>query len=150
VGLIRAARALDSSRIETRFLGQLTNGDVLGYYRDNPVDVFVNSSISEGVPVAMMEACAHGVPIAAPAVGGIPELVDGSSGMTFSENAEPSVIARAILDTVEDPSTHAALRAGARRTFERTCKADVNYRAFAAKLRAIREGSRTQLHGAGS
>ena len=44
-------------------------------------DVFVMTSFAEGVPVALMEAMAFGVPVVAPRITGIPELVtDGVSG----------------------------------------------------------------------
>ena len=44
-------------------------------------DVFVMTSFAEGVPVVLMEAMAFGVPVVAPRITGIPELVmDGVSG----------------------------------------------------------------------
>jgi glycosyltransferase involved in cell wall biosynthesis len=48
-------------------------------------DVFVLSSFMEGLPVAIMEAFALEIPVIAPNVGGIAELVeDGVSGLLFS------------------------------------------------------------------
>ncbi len=48
-------------------------------------DIFVISSFMEGLPVVLMEALAIKVPVIAPCVAGIPELVtDGKSGLLFS------------------------------------------------------------------
>lgn len=48
-------------------------------------DVFALSSFMEGLPVVLMEALAVGVPVVAPAVAGVPELVEpGRTGLLFS------------------------------------------------------------------
>jgi glycosyltransferase involved in cell wall biosynthesis len=49
------------------------------------MDVFALTSRSEGFPVSLLEAWAAGVPIAAPRVGGIPDIVaDGQTGLLFA------------------------------------------------------------------
>lgn len=48
-------------------------------------DAFAMSSFMEGLPVVIMEALAMGVPVIAPAVAGIPELVvHGETGLLFA------------------------------------------------------------------
>jgi len=48
----------------------LPHNDVLNYYASNPVDVFINTSSSEGLPVSIMEAMSFGIPVIATNVGG--------------------------------------------------------------------------------
>lgn len=63
------------------FTGNLPNAAVERLYAEQPVDVFVNTSRMEGLPVSIMEAMRFGIPVIAPTVGGIPELVDDEVGI---------------------------------------------------------------------
>jgi len=61
-------------------LGFQTHDKVAGLL--NQADVLVLPSLSEGIPVAVMEGMASGLPIVATAVTGVPELVeDGITGL---------------------------------------------------------------------
>jgi len=58
--------------------------------------VLVLASLSEGVPVTLMEAMMHGCPVVATRVGGVPELVqDGRSGLV-AEPGDPPALADAL------------------------------------------------------
>jgi len=47
-------------------------------------DIYVHPSLSEGLGVSIMEACASGLPVVASKTGGIPEIVkDGMNGLLF-------------------------------------------------------------------
>lgn len=48
----------------------LGNQLVYDFYRNNDVDVFVNLSESEGIPVSIIETISFGVPVVATDVGG--------------------------------------------------------------------------------
>ncbi|MFV0260110.1 MAG: glycosyltransferase family 4 protein [Acidimicrobiales bacterium] len=61
------------------FLGELPPAEVSERLAD--ADVFCLPSFAEGLPVAIMEAMARGVPVVATSIAGIPELVvDGVTG----------------------------------------------------------------------
>jgi len=75
--------------IKYKFLGRLKNEAVYKYYKYRNVDLFINVSSSEGIPVSIMEACSFGIPIIATSVGGTPEIVNNDNGFLLSSN--PSI-----------------------------------------------------------
>ncbi|MCB9616397.1 MAG: glycosyltransferase family 4 protein [Sandaracinus sp.] len=81
--IIEAAIAEHGLADRVRLLGQMTERDVLTEVANS--DALVVSSLMEGLPVVLMEAMAIGVPVIAPAVGGIPELVEHDvTGLIFT------------------------------------------------------------------
>lgn len=97
---------------------------LLGYRPDavrvlSGADALVMSSHHEGLPVAIMEARALGLPVLATAVGGIPSAVtDGVDGMLVPPHA-PEQLAKAMCRFADDPSLRDLLRAGASEQAER-------------------------------
>lgn len=81
------------------FLGE--RRDVPSVLRD--VDIYVQGSLWEGFPNAILEAMAAGLPVVATAVGGVPELVeDGETGVLVPPN-DPRAMADVVLALIEDP-----------------------------------------------
>ena len=75
-------------------------------------DLFVLASGHEGLPVAVMEALALGVPVVATRVGGLPEVVtDGVDGLLVPPG-DPAALAAAIR-RASRPDERARLAAGA-------------------------------------
>jgi glycosyltransferase involved in cell wall biosynthesis len=74
---------------------------LLGWTRDLPriyadVDVVALSSVNEGTPVTLVEAMASGVPVAATAVGGVPDLLAGGARGELAPVRDPAALADAI------------------------------------------------------
>lgn len=86
------------ANLTAQFPGTIDNAAVRELLATRAVDVFVNTSESEGVPVSIMEAMAFGVPALAPAVGGIGELVpaSGPGGALFGEAPDAEEVAAAL------------------------------------------------------
>ncbi len=79
------------------------------------MDIWVMSSIREGLPVALLEAMAAGRPIVATRVGGIPDAVrDGVDGLLVPP-ADPAALAAAVAALLGDPARAAGLAAAAHR-----------------------------------
>ena len=73
------------SNIKYQLLGQMENRFIYEFYKNNKIDVFVNVSESEGVPVSIMEAMSCHIPVVAPNVGGISDmLIAGVNGKLLS------------------------------------------------------------------
>jgi glycosyltransferase involved in cell wall biosynthesis len=65
------------------------------------IDVFVLCSLSEGLPLTMLEAMAAGLPVVGTEVGEIPELVRGGSCGWLCAPSAPEQLARAMLEAAE-------------------------------------------------
>ena len=78
------------------------------------MDVFALTSQSEGMPLAVLEAWAAGVPVVASRVGGVPELIeDGRTGLLFPPGDEAALAAA--LDRLLSSPDDARRLAGAAR-----------------------------------
>jgi glycosyltransferase involved in cell wall biosynthesis len=72
-------------------------------------DLFVLASRAEGLPVALMEALALGIPVVATAVGGIPDVVeDGANGRLVPPD-QPQQLAEAVAGLLGDADTRRRL-----------------------------------------
>jgi len=83
-------------------LGLKANFSFLGARRDIPeilaaMDVFALSSVSEGLPIALIEAIASGLPCIATRVGGIPEVLDDGKAGILVPPKDPQALADAVI-----------------------------------------------------
>lgn len=132
----QAARSLPAN-VEWKFVGQVSNQAVLNFYRENPVDVFINVSSSEGIPVSIMEAMSFGIPVIATAVGGTPEIVNEENGFLLPENTEPHAVAKALEYFLINKNSAIDKRKKAKETWRQKYDARVNYELFANEIRGL-------------
>ena len=66
-------------------------------------DLFAMPSLSEGLPVALLEAMARGLPIVAGRVGGVPDIATDGVDVLLVEPGDPEELAGRLADLVEDP-----------------------------------------------
>jgi len=57
------------------FLGH--QDDMAGFYKS--LDVYINTSVHEGIPMSVLEAMSYGLPVVVPSVGGLPEIVNNNT-----------------------------------------------------------------------
>jgi len=72
-------------------------------------DVFCLPSRHEGLPVALMEAFALGLPVVATRVGGVAELVTDGQDAVLVASGQPGRLAEALTALIDDPPRRAAM-----------------------------------------
>lgn len=82
------------SNIKIEIRGYVPNAEILKFYSENSVDLFISLSTTEGLPISMMEAISYGIPVFAANICGIPELVTEDTGSMFELEDTMELIAR--------------------------------------------------------
>lgn len=110
------------------FPGNIPNKTLLDEYGRQHYDLFVNASASEGLPISIMEASGHGIPVLATDVGGTHEIViDGVSGRLLPGKCDAAAIADAVLSFIRmGDADYAATRSAARSQWENQFQAEKN------------------------
>ena len=139
-GGVEASLRSAPANLRSTLAGQVPNDVVLRHYRTHPVDVFMLLSESEGLPVSIQEALAHGIPVLASDVGGVGEAVDaaGDNGALVQPEAPMPLIADALerLLLASEPE-RAARRQAAWQRWALAFDAVRNHAQLAAALVAI-------------
>ena len=90
-----------------RMPGAIAHGKLMEMYKDRKIDLVVLPSVTtsqgehEGIPVALMEAMAYGIPTISTNTGGVPELLGDGAGVIVEEKS-PEQLARAIIKTIKE------------------------------------------------
>ncbi len=91
---------------DVKFMGNISNEE-LGYYYDSAT-VFVLPCVKapdgdmDGIPVALMEAMASGIPVVSTNISGIPELIEDGKGGILVPEKDPKALAQAIKGILTD------------------------------------------------
>jgi colanic acid/amylovoran biosynthesis glycosyltransferase len=124
-----------NTNVETLLLGKIPSKEVLNFYINNTIDLFLNVSSSEGVPVSIMEALSAGIPIYATNVGGTSEIVDSDVGLLLEPNISPMELAL-LLDEFANKSysLKEKMRINAFKRYTKLCNAIQNARKLGNEL----------------
>lgn len=130
--------ASETLQSDVRFVGHVTGEELRRLYETS--DLFVLASWTEGLPRALVEAMAAGMPCVATAVGGIPELLEPHR-MVAPRNV--AALARALEGVLEDSegwyaSSVANLNA-ARALVNRAAQADAEFATAVRRALAIHQ-----------
>jgi glycosyltransferase involved in cell wall biosynthesis len=124
--------------IEFHFMGQIQNSDLLKFYAGNRIDLFINTSASEGIPASIMEAQSFGIPVIATYVGGVKEVVLEGTGILLPVDFMPEDLTKMIQLYVNMPEEEInKIRMEAFKNWDLNYNAAVNYPDFVAKVNSI-------------
>ena len=116
--------------------GYVSNQSLINFYQNQHVDLFVNVSSSEGLPVSIMEALSFGIPVIATDVGGTSELVSDKVGELISSTFTSDSLGQNIEKLLNLKSEELLLlRSNARSIFELKVNAKINYLLFYNKIK---------------
>jgi glycosyltransferase involved in cell wall biosynthesis len=99
------------------------NVNDMGHFYDG-LDLYLNTSLHEGIPMSVLEAMAYGLPIVAPRVGGFPEIIqDGVHGFLV-ENRNPTDFADRCFSLYEDDQLRSRMGMASRERVEKDFSID--------------------------
>jgi colanic acid/amylovoran biosynthesis glycosyltransferase len=116
--------------IQSDFYGQVTNDVILNFYSDNWVDTFIHLSKLEGIPVALMEAGAFGIPLMAYDTGGVSELVNKETGILLTGDIEEKQYPNLLAQQLQEKGRNESFRKGVSSFVKRNFNASKNHQEF--------------------
>jgi glycosyltransferase involved in cell wall biosynthesis len=114
-----------------QLLGMMPNNEVITFLEQTPISLFINVSLSEGIPVAIMEALSCSIPVIATNVGGNGEIVTNRNGILIDDRSDEKTICNAIT-SIRNASFQESLelRQNALRSWNYGYNAEINYNQF--------------------
>lgn len=121
------------------FKGMVPNATLRRFYEENTVDVFLNVSDSEGVPISIMEALSYAIPVIATDAGGTGEIVqDKVNGTLLPVATDEISVSSALARYAQAPAEEKLkLRQRAFNSWNERYNADKNYREFIRELKSL-------------
>lgn len=132
---VEAVLSKAPANVKATLMGSRPNAEVIAWYQQNPVDVFIHLSRTEGgAPVALQEAASFGIPLIGADAGGVKEVVGEGTGMLLPNAVDVAEVSR-LLDGWKDGAWYTdQARAGVRAAWRERFDAEVVYNAFADML----------------
>lgn len=122
-------KALKQLDLESSFVlkGKTPHQEIIKFYQNNHIDLFLNVSTAEGIPVSLMEAASFGIPMLATNTVGNPEIVTGQNGFVIPVDYNTNDVARDLDDYFKDADQIASKRKASRQMFLDNYHAKKNY-----------------------
>ena len=117
------------------FSGYIQHEKLIKYLSAHNFHCFITTSQTEAAPVSISEALSFSIPVIAPNVGGISEMIDNTNGILLPETAKAKDFATAIEKIARmSPEQYEDLRRGAFSMWNKKFNGNTNYKVFAEYL----------------
>jgi glycosyltransferase involved in cell wall biosynthesis len=143
----------EALRAEATALGIADHFHLLGYCNDvqgwlNTMDVYAMPSLSEGLPLSLLEAMASTIPVVVTKVGGIPEVIsDGETGFLVAVG-DIDALARRIMLLLDQPSLAERIAKAGRSLVQRRFSLEAMAGAYSALYQeAVARGGKAHASG---
>jgi glycosyltransferase involved in cell wall biosynthesis len=123
--------------LSAKLHGHIDNKALLNWYSKNPVNLFINLSKSEGIPVSIMEANSYGIPAIATNVGGTSELVKKESGWLLKKDFTDAEIQSTLQEAFFEHKERSVKGNNAHKICSAFFDSEKNYPEFNKKLKKI-------------
>ncbi len=135
------AQQLELGTDRVRFLGARNDvPDILA-----AADLFVLPSLSEGMPLSVLEAMAAGLAVVATRVGGLPELIPDAKHGSLVSVGDSNALADAMRELIRDEAKRASVGAAARARVEQHFSFDAMGNAYTRLYRRLLAGHEAGL-----
>jgi len=136
----RINRKIKEKKLEDyiKMLGMIQNDRLLEMYGNRKIDFVVLPSLSEGIPVSLMEAMAYEIPVIATDVGGVRELVENNGILIREKNPKQ------LADAIEKLLRNKKLRAELGKKGKRKVIKEFNIKIITKQLLALFENEENE------
>lgn len=118
--------AILGPNVEVQFMGKQENKTVMNFLKNNQIDLFINVSEKEGLPISLVEAISFGIPVIGPKIYGIPEIVNKNTGVLISKDIDIQNLAQIIKDFIDKKTDSIFPKSGIRKFWENNFNREEN------------------------
>jgi glycosyltransferase involved in cell wall biosynthesis len=113
----RIQELVEKYRMGNTFLLRGFLGNPSEFYSN--IDLYINTSLHEGIPISVLDAMSNGIPVVVPRTGGFLEMLDNGVEGYVVEGRDPKAFADRCLQVYRNPSLRNAMGFSARARVER-------------------------------
>ena len=122
------------TNIEVDLRGNVFHSEIINTYEKESVNLFIHTSETEGLGMAIIEAQSYGIPAVVIGVGGVLDIVNEKTGAVLAPTAEGKEIAQAIREVLKSEMNSNDYRKEIQESCYEKFQAERNYRQLYSKM----------------